>query len=88
MLSGKLLKNPPVRGPFGEAKINIMPGATPKRQRSFKMVGEREAAFKEILEDYIEKGWLEPSFSEWGSLALWSPRKSKEIGDWWWTIAY
>ena len=53
VLSGKLLKNPPVRGPFGEAKITIMLGATPKRQRSFKMVGEREAALKEILEDYI-----------------------------------
>ena len=64
VLSGKLPHTPPMRGHFGEARINLVPGATPKRHRSFKMVGEREAALKKIIEEYNGRGWLEPSFSE------------------------
>ena len=59
VLSGKLPRDPPIRGPFGLARIDLVPGARPKRQRSFKMVGEREEALKEILEEYCEMGWLE-----------------------------
>ena len=80
VLSGKLQKDPPVRGPFGMARIELMPGAAPRRQRSFKMVGEREEALKEILEDYIKRGWLEPSFSEWGSPCFVVPKKTP--GEW------
>jgi hypothetical protein len=75
VLSGKLPKEPPVRGPFGMAKIELIPGAVPKRQRSFKMTGEREEALKKILEEYCELGWLEPSFSEWGSPCFVVPKK-------------
>ena len=44
------------------------------------MVGEREAALKEIIEEYVERGWLEPSFSEWGSPCFVVPKKTP--GDW------
>ena len=70
----------PGRGPFGMAKIELIPGAMPRRQRSFKMVGEREEALKIILEDYIARGWLEPSFSEWGSPCFVVPKKIE--GEW------
>ena len=76
VLSGKLRKDPPIRGPFGQAKIELIPGARPKRHRSFKMVGEREAALKEIIEEYVERGWLEPSFSEWGSPCFVVPKRT------------
>ena len=48
-------------------KVELIPGAAPKRQISFKITGEREKVLKKILEEYCELGWLEPSFSEWGS---------------------
>ena len=80
VLSGKLPKDPPVRGPFGMARIDLIPGARPRRQRSFKMVGEREEALKAILEDYVERGWLEPSYSEWGSPCFVVPKKN--AGEW------
>ena len=80
VLSGILSKDPPVRGPFGLAKIALVPGASPKRHRSFKMMGEREAALKTIIEEYVDRGWLEPSFSEWGSPCFVVPKKS--VGDW------
>lgn len=64
VLSGMLLKDPPLRGPHGEAKIIIRPGAVPKRQRAFQMVGERADALKRILEEYMDRGWIEPSYSE------------------------
>ena len=80
VLSGKLPKDPPVRGPFGMAKIELIPGAMPKRHRSFKMVGEREEALKLILEDYVKRGWLEPSYSEWGSPCFVVPKK--QAGEW------
>ena len=86
VLSGKLHRSPPERGPFGMAHIRLVPGANPKRQRSFKMVGEREEALKKIIEEYIDRGWLEPSFSEWGSPCFVVPKKVKGSGDWWWTI--
>ena len=76
VLSGKLPRDPPVRGPFGLAKIDLVPGARPKRHRSFKMVGEREEALKQILEEYCDMGWLEPSFSEWGSPCFILPKKA------------
>ena len=80
VLSGKLPTTPPVRGPFGLAHINLVPGATPKRHRSFKMVGEREEALKTIIKEYIDRGWLEPSFSDWGSPCFVVPKKNP--GEW------
>jgi hypothetical protein len=44
------------------------------------MMGEREAALKTIIEEYVDRGWLEPSFSEWGSPCFVVPKKS--VGDW------
>ena len=75
VLSGKLPKDPPIRGPFGLAKIELVPRASPRRHRSFKMTGEREEALKQILEEYCAMGWLEPSFSDWGSPCFVVPKK-------------
>ena len=37
VLSGKLPRDPPIRGPFGLAKISLRAGAQPKRQRCFQL---------------------------------------------------
>ena len=44
------------------------------------MVGEKADALKEILEEYKQRGWIEPSFSEWGAPAFVVPKKVK--GQW------
>jgi hypothetical protein len=80
VLSGILPKEPPVRGPYGLANIAIKADAHAKRQRCFQMVGERADALKQIIEEYVAIGWLEPSFSEWGAPAFVVPKKVK--GEW------
>ena len=80
VLSGKLLKDPPIRGPYGEASINIKLGAQPRRHRAFQLIGERADALKAILEEYKGRGWIEPSFSSWGSPAFVVPKKTP--GEW------
>ena len=44
------------------------------------MVGEKAEALKNILEEYKQRGWIEPSFSEWGAPAFVVPKKVK--GEW------
>ena len=60
VLSGKLVKDPPVRGPYGPAKIVLREGAMPRRQRGFQLTGEREKAVVNIVDEFVERGWLEP----------------------------
>ena len=75
VLSGKLVKDPPVRGPYGLAKIVLREGAMPRRQRGFQLTGEREKAVVNIVGEFVERGWLEPSYSEWASTAFVVPKK-------------
>ena len=86
VLSGKLHKDPPVRGPYGEASINLKPGAKPKRMRGFQVHGPKAEALKKMVEDFTEIGWLEPSYSEWGSAAFVVPKK--EEGQWRMVVDY
>ena len=66
-LSGKLVKNPPVRGLHGEMFIELKEGAKPKKQRPYENHGKKH----EILRDMIQRnlrefGWLEACMtSEW-----------------------
>ena len=80
VLSGTLHKDPPVRGPYGEASINLKAGAKPKRMRGFQVHGPKAEALEKMVEDFTEIGWLEPSYSEWGSAAFVVPKK--EEGQW------
>ena len=86
VLSGKLPTNPPVRGPFGLAKINLRSDAQPKRQRCFQLVGERADALKKTIDEFKQRGWIEPSFSEWGAPAFVVPKKQK--GEWRMVVDY
>ena len=86
VLSGKLVKDPPVRGPYGLAKIVLREGAVPRRQRGFQLTGEREKAVVKIVDEFVERGWLEPSYSEWASTAFVVPKKVE--GDWRMVVDY
>ena len=54
--SGKPVFPPPVRGPYGEAKIRLNPHPRVYRHREFALRGEREEAMEKILRDFIERG--------------------------------
>ena len=80
-LSGKTLKDPPVRGPFGEAKLFLREEGRPRRQRGFRAFGEKERALIDhCTKNRDERGWLEPSTSEWSSPPFPVPKPTP--GEW------
>ena len=56
--SGKPVFPPPVRGPYGEAKIRLKPGPRVYRHREFALRAERKEAMEKILREFIERRWL------------------------------
>ena len=49
-LSGKLLKNPLVRGQHGEAFIELKEGAKPKKQRPYEIHGKKHELLRDIIQ--------------------------------------
>ena len=78
--SGKPVFPPPVRGPYGEAKIRLKPDPRVYRHREFALRGERKEAMEKILREFIERGWLEPCHSKWASPCFVIPKKV--AGEW------
>ena len=78
--SGKPVFPPPVRGPYGEAKIPLEPDPRVYRHLEFAVRGERKQAMEKILREYIDRGWLEPCHSEWASPCFVVPKKV--AGEW------
>ena len=78
--SGKPVLPPPVRGPYGEAKIRLKPDPRVYRHREFALRGERKEAMEKILPEFIERGWLEPCHSDWASPCFVVPKKV--AGEW------
>jgi hypothetical protein len=51
---------PPIRGPFGEATIKLKPGAIPKKQRPYQILGDRKVRFENKIRRLEEENrWLE-----------------------------
>ena len=55
----KPIPDPPERGPYGHAYIQLKEGAVPQRQKPFFMHGERQEAYKKVVEDWLERGYIE-----------------------------
>ena len=80
LCSGVANKNPPDRGRFGTAKIKRKPNPKIYRHREYQLQGDRAEAMKKLLAEFFERGWIEPSDSEWASPAFILPKKEK--GEW------
>ena len=80
LFGGVANKNPPDSGKFGTAKIKLKPNPKIYRHREHQLQGERAEAMKNLLMEFIERGWIEPSDSEWASPAFIVPKKEK--GEW------
>ena len=66
-LSGKLVKNPPVRGQFAEAFIELCEGYKAKKQRPYENHGQKHEILTKINERNLRDfGWVEGRMtSEW-----------------------
>ena len=80
LFSGVANKNPPDRGRFGTGRIKLKPNPEIYRHREYQLQGDRAEAMKKLLAEFIERGWIEPSDSEWASPAFIVPKKEK--GEW------
>ena len=68
------------QGPRRTAKIKLKPNPKIYRHREYQLQGDRAEAMKKLLAEFIERGWIEPSDSEWASPAFIVPKKEK--GEW------
>ena len=77
--------DPAIRGPFGVARIELQEGAVPQKRRPFRMLGEKEEAFRILIQKFLDRGWIEPSNSEWGSQAflVTKPGVTQNVSDLW-----
>ena len=80
LFSGDANKNPPDRGRFGTARIKLKPNPKIYRHREYQLQGDLAEAMKKLLAEFFERGWIEPSDSEWASPAFIVPKKAK--GEW------
>ena len=59
-IPGKLVKNPPVRGQFDEAFIELCEGYKAKKQRTYENHGQKYQILGRIIErNLMDLGWLE-----------------------------
>ena len=70
---------PPVRGPFGEATLEIKPGVTPAKQRPFQVVFEPRDALTKLIQQLEKEGKVERRMSAWCSPAFPVAKKTREI---------
>ena len=80
LFSGVANRGPPDRGRFGTARIKLKPNPKIYRHLEYQLQGDRAEAMKKLLADFIERGWIEPSNSEWASPAFIVLKKEK--GEW------
>jgi hypothetical protein len=72
-----LLGMPPVRAI--EFKIELQPGTTPIAKAPYKMSPVELLELKIQLQDMQDKGFICPSTSSWGCLALFISKKHKDL---------
>ena len=75
ILSGKLIPDPSIRGPYGEAEILVKPGATPVKHRPFQLQGDRRAAWVTATDQLVQDGKIEPGWGPWSSPSFTVPKK-------------
>ena len=80
LFSGVANKNPPDHGRFCTARIKLKPNPKTYHHREYQPQGNPAEATKKLLAEFIQRGWIGPSDSEWASPAFIVPKKEK--GEW------
>ena len=68
------------RGPFWTAQMKWKPNPKVYGHREYQLQGERAEAMKTLLKQFIARGWIEPSDTEWATQHLWCPRSRRANG--------
>ena len=55
----ELWPDPPLRGTYGMATIPLKEGAVPFTAKAFCMHGERAEAYKKVVQDWLDRGFIE-----------------------------
>ena len=53
------MARPPLRGTYGMATIPLKEGAVPFTAKAFCMHGERAEAYKRVVQDWLDRGFIE-----------------------------
>ena len=77
LFGGVANKNPPDREGFRTARIKLKPNPKMYRHQEYQLQGNPAEAMKKLLAEFIERGWIEPSDSEWASPAFIVPKKKE-----------
>ncbi len=72
----------PIRGPHGEAIMELKAKAVPVEQRMFQIQGGRKAAWVRLTDEIIRDGKIEPGVSPWSSPSFPVPKKNQGSIDW------
>jgi hypothetical protein len=62
-----------------EFVIELKPGTAPISRRSYRMPPNELAELKTQLQDLLEKGFIRPSSSPWGCLAIFVKKKDQTL---------
>jgi hypothetical protein len=62
-----------------EFTIKLQPGTTPISRRPYKMAPKELAELKIQLKELLDKGYIRPSLSPWGCLALFVKKKGSSV---------
>jgi hypothetical protein len=62
-----------------EFKIELQPGTAPVAKSPYKMTREELVELKIQLKDLLDKGYIKPSSSSWGCLALFVKKKDEPL---------
>ena len=79
----ELWPDPPLRGTYGMATIPLIKGAVPFTAKAFCMHGRRVEAYKKVMQDWLDRGFIErPDLTkpqEWLVQGLVVPKKNAEF---------
>ena len=81
----EILKNISARGPQGICTLQPIPGAVRRAYKAIRAVEEREEALRAKVDEFLKKGWIQPSHSPWVSRGFLVP---KPDGKWRLVIDY
>ena len=60
-------------------KIELEPGATPPYHRQYRVSAAELAEVWHQLDEYLEKGWIRPSSSQYGTPIVFIRKKTGEL---------
>jgi len=62
-----------------EFAIELIPGTAPISRRTYQMPPNELAQLKTQLKELLDKGFIQPSLSEWGCLTLFVKKKNQSL---------